>query len=263
VTRYRAKNIGLAVGLAAGAAILITIYLGSYRNHVDKGVDLVPVYVAAHDIQEGANGADLSGAVRRSKILRRNVLAGAVSSPAQLDGMIAAQRIYAGEQITIRQFRPLAQQGVLAKLRGNQRALVVPGDANQLLAGIVKDGDHVDVVANIHYTIKRSGGDDIRRVASRVILRNLRVLQATEVRSAGVTSSGSSSITLALTDSQTQKLFFAMKNGDWTLSLRPVAKPNDSPESVETLESILGDGLRLHQVLQLTGGGSLRNLNGQ
>jgi hypothetical protein len=54
-----------------------------------------------------------------------------------------------------------------------------------------------------------------------------------------------------------------MKNGEWTLALRPVAKPNDSPESVETLESILGDGLRLNQILQLTGGGSLRNLNGQ
>jgi pilus assembly protein CpaB len=262
VTKYRAKNVGIAVALAAGAAILITIYLSSYRTHVDKGVDVVPVYVAAHDIREGANGSELSGAVKQSKILRRNVLDGAVSSPTQLDGMIAAQNIYAGEQISIRQFRPLAQQGVLAKLRGNQRAMIVPGDSHQLLAGIVKDGDHVDVVANIHYTVKRNG-DDIRRVAARVILRNLLVLQASDAGAGGVTSSNSSSITLALTDSQSQKLFFAMKNGDWTLALRPVAKPNDSPESVETLEAILADGLRFKQILQLTGGGSLRDLNGQ
>jgi Flp pilus assembly protein CpaB len=263
VTRYRARNIGIAVALAAGAAILIAIYLGSYRNHVDSGVDLVGVYVAGHDIQEGANGSAVTGALKESKVLRRNVLIGAVSDPVQLRGMLAAQKINAGEQITTRQFRPLAEEGVLAHLRGNQRALVVPGEARQLLAGVVKDGDHVDVIANIHYTIKRSSGDEIRRVASRVILRNLRVLEATATPSGGVSSGTTTSITLALTDSQTQKMFFAMKNGDWTLALRPVSKPNDSPDSVETIESILGDGLRFNQMLQLTGGESARSLNGQ
>ena len=52
-----------------------------------------------------------------------------------------------------------------------------------------------------------------------------------------------SSITLALTDSQTQKLMFADKNGTWWLVLRPVARPADSLESVETIESILEGGL--------------------
>ena len=263
MTRYRARNIGIAVALAAGAAILIAIYLGSYRNHVDKGVDLASVYVASHDIQEGSNGSSLTGAVKPAKVLRRSVLDGAISDPTQLAGLIAAQKISAGEQITTRQFRPLAQEGVLAKLKGNQRALVVPGDARQLLAGVAKAGDRVDVVANIHYTVKRASGDEVRRVASRVILRDLRVIEAAGSVNGGVNSGTTTSITLAMTDNQTQKLFFAMKNGEWTLALRPVSKPNDSPESVETIESVLGDGLRFNQMLQLTGGESPRSLNGQ
>ena len=45
-----------------------------------------------------------------------------------------------------------------------------------------------------------------------------------------------------------------LKNGDWSLQLRPKVRPKDSPESVETVESVLGDGLKLGQKAQLTGG---------
>jgi hypothetical protein len=61
-------------------------------------------------------------------------------------------------------------------------------------------------------------------------------------------------VQLALTDAQAQKLFYVMKNGDWTLDLRPVGNAADSPESVETVESVLGDGLRHRQRAQLIGG---------
>jgi hypothetical protein len=61
-------------------------------------------------------------------------------------------------------------------------------------------------------------------------------------------------VILAVTDSQAQKLFFVMKNGDWSLQLRPKGRAKDSPESVETVESVLGDGLRPAQRAQLAGG---------
>ena len=50
-------------------------------------------------------------------------------------------------------------------------------------------------------------------------------------------------ITLRLTDGQSQKLIFAIKNGDWWLVLRPVARPDESPASVETIDSVLAGGL--------------------
>jgi Flp pilus assembly protein CpaB len=178
---------------------------------------------------------------------------------------VAAGQIYRGQQVTVRQFRPLEQQGVLGQIASTQRALQVPGDTNQLLQGVVNTGDHVDVVANVKYTVRESGsaGSDRSRVAARIILRNLLVLKAPPSPKGGIGQGEQTSILLRVTDAQVQKMFFAMKNGDWSLALRPVDHPNDSPESVETIESILGDGLKAPQLLQLTGGLPKESINGQ
>jgi hypothetical protein len=58
-------------------------------------------------------------------------------------------------------------------------------------------------------------------------------------------------VLLALTDAQAQKFFFVMKNGDWTLELRPTKDPADSPESIDTVATVLGDGLSRAQINQL------------
>jgi Flp pilus assembly protein CpaB len=88
-----------------------------------------------------------------------------------------------------------------------------------------------------------------------VILRDIAVLQAPDSpSSSSVSGTANAVITLAPTDAQAQKLLFAIKNGDWWLVLRPVAKPDDSPESVETIESMLTDGLGQRGLIQLTGG---------
>jgi hypothetical protein len=65
-------------------------------------------------------------------------------------------------------------------------------------------------------------------------------------------------VILAVTDAQAQKLFFVVKNGDWSLQLRPVLHAADSPGSVETIESVLGDGLRPAQFAQLYVGRAVR-----
>ena len=55
---------------------------------------------------------------------------------------------------------------------------------------------------------------------------------------------GALSVQLALTDGQSQKLEFARKNAvGWTLALRPVTDATDSAESLETLNTILCDGM--------------------
>ena len=54
-----------------------------------------------------------------------------------------------------------------------------------------------------------------------------------------------------------------MENGTWSLALRPTDKPVDSPESVETIESVLADGLKFQQLTQLTGGYGKDAINGR
>src|SRR6266516_4428243 len=54
---YRAKNIGIAVALAALAAILTSVYVVNYKRHVQNGEGKVTVLVAARDIPAGTSGA--------------------------------------------------------------------------------------------------------------------------------------------------------------------------------------------------------------
>lgn len=263
---YRLRNIVLAVALAAMAALLTTFYVANYKRTVQQGEENVPVFVAAKEIPAGTSGEEAvdRGLLRTEEIPRRSLVPGAISSPKEIEDLVATGKIFEGEQVSVQRFRPAEQGGVRAELSGNMRGLQIAGDANQTLAGTLREGDRVDVVASLKYRVQdinpASVGEtaaDMDRIASRVVLRDLLVLKApsSSVASESVgTVAGGHAVQLAVSDTQAQKLFFVTKNGDWTLQLRPPVDADDSPESVETLESVLGDGLKHGQFLQLYGG---------
>jgi len=260
---YRVRNVFLAVALAVLAAVLTSFYVANYKRTVQNGEENVSVVVAGDEIPAGTSGADAAagGLLELREVPRRSVVPGAVAAPEDVQEKVATTTIYAGEQVTASRFRPATEAGVQGQLTGNMRAMQISGDPNQTLAGTLRTGDRVDLVASLRYSVKDIAPDDATaadkdRIASRVVLRDLLVLKApgganlTEEISPAATQP----VQLAVTDSQAQKLFFVTKNGDWTLQLRPVTGAEDSPESVETLESVLGDGLREAQFLQLYGG---------
>jgi hypothetical protein len=49
-------------------------------------------------------------------------------------------------------------------------------------------------------------------------------------------------VIVAVTDTQVQRLYFVMKNADWTLELRPAVDAADSPERLDSLQSVLESG---------------------
>ncbi len=192
---YRAKNIGIAVALAALAAILTSAYVVNYKRHVQRGEGKVTVLVAARDIPAGTSGADVidQKMLKEQTVPRKAVVAGAISSPDQLSQYVATQDVYTGEQVSTRRFAPPTEQGIRSQIKGTQRAYELAGDPNQLLAGTLKAGDHVDVVGN--WTIKGQGSTGVDRAITRVILRNILVLRAPIGGSGGstVTSGGDKS----------------------------------------------------------------------
>ncbi len=97
---YRARNILIAVALAAVAALLTSFYVTSYKRHVQRGEDHVTVLVAKKDIPEGTSGADVAGLLQSLDVPRKSVVPGAISKPEQLDGLVATQGVFAGEQVT-------------------------------------------------------------------------------------------------------------------------------------------------------------------
>jgi pilus assembly protein CpaB len=253
---YQFRNIGIAAALAICAALLAAYFVKSAQDDTASGNALTGVMVASGDIAAGTPGSELANGrhLERRELPRDSVIPGAIASPSQVAGLVATDTIYAGEQITVRRFTPLAEQGILADLSGNMRAFQVPGTQHQLLAGTLKEGDHVDLVASVKYQprdLSGAGAGIDNNVASRIVLRDLLVLRAAEDPgdSSGISSSVAPtlSVTLAVTDRQSQKLFWVMTNGEWSLQLRPLNKPKDSPESVVTVTSVLTDGLHTAQ----------------
>jgi Flp pilus assembly protein CpaB len=241
---YRAKNIGIAVALAALAAILTSAYVVNYKRHVQNGEGKVTVLVAARDIPAGTSGADVvdQKMLKEQTVPRKAVVAGAISSPDQLAQYVATQDVFEGEQVSTRRFTPPTEQGIRAQIKGTQRAYQLQGDANQLLAGTIQASDHVDVVG----TWENDEG-----IVSRVILRNLLVLRAPTGTSgaATVTSSGtgSESVQLRVTDVQSNKLIWIQKNGvsdgeAYYLLLRPPTNSQDSRNVFQTAHTMLLDG---------------------
>jgi Flp pilus assembly protein CpaB len=243
---YRVKNIGIAVTLAALAAILTSVYVVNYKRHVQNGEDKIPVYVAAKDIPAGTSGAEVvdQHMLKKVTVPKKAIVAGAISSPDQLSQYIATQDVYEGEQVSTRRFSPPKEQGIRAQIKGTQRAYQVEGDQHQLMAGTLKANDHVDVVATWPIDSGSSGSEAI---VSRVVLRDLLVLTPAEqgTGSSAVTSSSQSSafVQLRMTDWQAQKMIWIQKNAvdhqgvGWHLALRP---PNGALDSANTyMDSVL------------------------
>jgi Flp pilus assembly protein CpaB len=242
---YRVRNIGIAVGLAALAAILTSVYVVNYKRHVQNGEDKVTVLVAARDIPAGTAGADVVDQkfLKKQTVLRKAVVAGAISSPGQLAQYVATQDVYEGEQVSTRRFAPPKEQGIRSQIKGTQRAYQLEGDPNQTLAGTLKAGDHVDVVGSWEL-------NDTQTV-SRVVLRNLLVLTAPDAASGGevVTSPGSGGdvVQIRVTDAQSQKLIWIEKNSvdngaGWHLELRPPTNSLDSSNTYQDSKLMLYDG---------------------
>jgi Flp pilus assembly protein CpaB len=117
---YRVKNIGIAVALAALAAILTSVYVVNYKRHVQHGEGKVTVLVAARDIPVGTSGADVidKKMLKQQTVPRKVRVPGAISSPDQLSQYVAVQDIYQGEQVSSRRFAAPQEQGIRAKIKG-------------------------------------------------------------------------------------------------------------------------------------------------
>ncbi|HWM14007.1 MAG TPA: Flp pilus assembly protein CpaB [Gaiellaceae bacterium] len=262
---YRLRNIGLAIALAAVAVLLVFYYVAQERGRLQEDQELVPVWVATKNIPSGTSGAELESGnyIEKAEVERSIVAPGALLEPQDVATKIVSEPVYKGEQVSQLRFRSQAERGVRAQLTGNLRAFQVPGTEHQLLAGTLQEGDRVDVVATINYKFVNFGSvpqgtSNEELTASRVVLRDLLVLRAPKQEAAGTkladaAQGGNLSALLAVTDAQAQKLAFVVRDDGpaWTLQLRPPLDASDSPDSVETVATILMDGLKAQQIALL------------
>jgi Flp pilus assembly protein CpaB len=260
---YQLRNVVIAAVLGLLAAVLTLVYVTNYRKHVQQGQQNVGVLVAATDIPAGTSGDAIAAGhmLKRVTVPRTALVPGAISSPGQISRLVSTDEVMAGEQVSTRRFGDASELGVRAQLTGTMRAVQLSADASQILAGTLRTGDHVDLVANMG--VGSSNG--VPQHYDRVFLRNLLVLRAPTVADAKgniSTSNQRYTVMLQVTDSQSSKLMFILRNADtnaspdggWTLELRPVTNASDSPENVESLNTVLLDGLGASERSRVSGG---------
>jgi Flp pilus assembly protein CpaB len=245
---YRLRNITIAIALALVAALLTSFYVSNYQRNVRADETNVVVYTAARDIPAGTPGSSVTkqGLLKKTEVVRRSVVPGSISNPDQLEGLVATEKIYAGEQVTSRRFSAPSERGIHAQLKGPQRAIAVAGDKHQLLAGTLRDGDRVDLVAT--FSAPESG----QLHFSRIVLRDVEVLRAPagSATAEKITNPDDGyAALLKVTDTQVQKLHWATTNAkEWHLELRPPTDAADSPENLESWYSILREGANRKQL---------------
>jgi len=228
---YQTRNLALAGALAVLALLLTVLYVATAGTHrAAAGSTQATVYVATRDIPAGTSGPDAAKAMRPIRVPAATA-GDAVTSTAQLADEVAVQPLYKGEPVSLHRFAPLREQGLAGSLHGRLRAVVVSGDATQLLAGSLHDGDHVDVVASL----KDPATD---RPYVRTVLRGIVVLQASQT-SGGMGSSTTYTATVRVNDAQAQTLFYVLKNADWTFELRPLVDAGDSGVGATSFQTLM------------------------
>jgi len=233
---YRTRNVLVAAALAILAVALTLIYT-SHAKKATQSSNSAPVHVlvAARDIPIGTAGSTLAskGWLVVKTYQPTDVPSGAITSANQLMTEVAIQPTYKDEQLVAARFGTTQQEGVLATLKGAYRIVQLPGDANQLLAGTLKQGNRVDVVGSWKYPESGQNHD------SDILLRNLLVVSTPSKPSSGVGSE--TSVELRVTTAQAQRLFWLEKNADWSLLLRPSAHATDARTAPTTSATLLED----------------------
>jgi Flp pilus assembly protein CpaB len=230
---YSIKNIVIAGGLALVAVIAVVLYTSNVRDKARQNQSRVQVLVAARDILAGTTGKQvIDGHLLVPKaVIQTDQVPGALTTTAGLQNLVVAQTIYHGQQIPSAVFQPPLTTGTSLQIRGTDRAMSLPVDQDSGLVGILKDGDHVDILMAFAGG-SGSAGD------TRTLMRNVVVLSAP-----GDKAEAGAHVLLRVTDIQASKLLWAQQYEKIWLIQRPQTQSQDSPATLETAATVLFDGL--------------------
>ena len=262
---YQLRNVVIAVVLGLLAAVLTTVYVTNYRKNVQHGQQDVGVLVAATNIPAGTSGAAIvSGHMLVRKTIPRTALVpGAISSPDQIARLVSTQDVMVGEQVTKSRFGGANELGVRAQAQGNaprhpDRRRPEPDPRRHAPGG-----------RSCRPRRQHEGG---RRPAAAARVHYDRVVPPRPARpprsGAGRQQAGRSQLDPALQrDARRHGLagveaLFVVKNADpnaspdggWALQLRPVTNAADSPENIESIQTVLLDGLSPAERARVIGG---------
>jgi Flp pilus assembly protein CpaB len=237
----REGTLAFAVVAALLAIAFLLVFMRGYKRSLDQGAEPVTVLVAKGQLSKGSSGDLIAGKglFQATGFKREQVKEGAITDPSSLRGLVAAQNIVPGQQLTTADFTK-PRDPVLSKLGEDQRAVTVPLDAAHGMIGLVHAGDHVDVFAG--FQVQPDGATRPRPVL-RVLFQDVEVLKAPPVGDKGTQGLNQQNqvqnLVLRVNDKQAVELAFASDNGKVWVALRPQAGATQDKLSLTNLDRLL------------------------
>ncbi len=240
--------------LALLVVVLIKVYLDQQRQAVEADAARVAakarenqatVLVAKQDIPKGSA---MSPDLFEPKIVPKEYVAPqAVTSIDRISGMVAVVPISKGEQIVLSKLtfpREVQTGGGLADATPpGKRAITITVDNMTSVAGMVRPGNHVDILASIPVPGVGAGGKPSAQLATVPLLQNVLILAVGQQISTGIPQEQGSAgryektaqpqpaqkidlpslITIALTPQEANLAAFVQEQGKMRLILRSPA----------------------------------------
>lgn len=208
----------VAAVIAALGTLLVFLYVRGADTRADSRYDAVTVLRATKAIAAGetVEAAQAAGKIGSSAVSRKDVLSGALTALDGIQGQVATAPIYPGEQLIGSKFGATgaASSGLTIPKGSIAISVDVPDPA--LSAGFLKPGDKVAIFMK---------GDSF----TRLLLPNVQVIgvgattiasaATTDAAGAPTTPASSSTLTLAVSQPQAERVLFAKANGDLSVGL--------------------------------------------
>jgi Flp pilus assembly protein CpaB len=221
------------------AAILLIVYLHSYRSSVNSGTRPITVLVAKSLIPRGTSGSLIAQQTlyQVTTVPKSQLKDLAIADPAALNDRVTVADVYPGQQLTAADFTTEGANSIPSVITGARRALAIPVDGTHAIAGQLQAGDHVDVYVGMNAQQGTVSGPVIKLLASNVL-----VLAAPTTGTTGVSSSSSTNndnAVLRVSAATAAKFAFASDNGTLWLVLRPQVGAKPTPPSLVTAKDVL------------------------
>jgi Flp pilus assembly protein CpaB len=243
LTSTRRGTIALAALAALLAGAFIVVYLNRYRNSVNVGATPASVLVAKHKIAKGTPGAAAAagGLFTKTTMRQSQLLTGAISDPSLLQGRVATQDIFPGQQLTTADFTA-GGSSLASNLIRRERLITIPLDSTHGMIGQVQSGDHVDIFAGFNVVPVNRAGVPVKGGQSKQVLKLIQQnvpVAAVNGGASGTTGSGAGSLTLRVNDLEAEDLAFTSDNGKIWVVLRPPNGAKAVRPSLVTVETVL------------------------
>ena len=231
----------MAVTFAALATLGLMIYIQGVRAQIKEDSTPVEVMVSRQAIAKGTSVNSMKNQVDIKKIPQRYVAEGAYSDLSQLDDQVTVVSLNKGEQITNSMLKKTSQAGLSYQIPEGLVAISMPVDEVIGVSGLLKQGDRLNVIATFS---PGPGGVDV----SKTLLQNIEVLHvssdksgsksSTQMGKSGTQGSQKSTMVLAISPDDAEKLVFAEEKGTVWLTLVPPDYATLTNTSGQTIDSV-------------------------